>query len=115
MDDGGVPQTAAWALIEVLGTDAQIRGVGLPGSHVVVEDGIVLASVFVQSGTGTAEAFRLAGLVGEVLRVKEFYATEPGVCVRTWTPRISAGGARSENGAWFGVTVTVPFEFWRRA
>ena len=115
LDDSSILQSPAWAMVEVVGTDAGIRGIGKPGEHVVVEDGLVFATVFVQSGMGVTAAFQLAGQLGEILRVKEFYAEGPGVCVRTWTPRISAGGSRSEDGAWFGVSVTIPFEFWRRA
>lgn len=113
VDGNGLP--IAWAYAEVTGTTSRIHGVGVPGDHVVVDDGLIIATVFVPDGGGTAQAFTLAGQIGEIFRVKQFYDAEPGVCVRTWTPRISGGDAGSDDGMWFAVAVTIPFEFWRRA
>lgn len=113
VDGGGKP--VPWAYAEVIGTGAEIRGVGIPGDHVVVEDGLIMITVYVPDGEGTAPGFALAGQIGEIFRVKEFFQDGPGVCVRSWTPRISGGGAGDDNGMWFAVVVTIPFEFWRRA
>lgn len=113
IDVGGNP--APWAYAEVVGTGAEIRGVGVPGDHVVVEDGLIMLTVFVPDGEGTGAAYALAGQLGEIFRVQQFYDAEPGVCIRSWTPRISGGDAGSDDGMWFAVTVTIPFQFWRRA
>lgn len=112
-DEQGLP--IAWAYAEVVGTGAEIRGIGVPGDHVVVEDGLIMVTVYVPAGEGTALGFALAGQIGEIFRAKEFFQDGPGVCVRSWTPRISGGGAGDDNGMWFAVVVTIPFEFWRRA
>lgn len=113
IDVNGNP--APWAYAEVMSTGADIRGVGVPGDHVVVEDGIIMLTVFVPDGEGTATAFGLAGQLGEIFRVQQFYDAEPGVCIRTWTPRISGGDSGSDDGMWFAVSVSIPFQFWRRA
>lgn len=113
VDADGNP--VAWAYAEVLGTTAGIRGVGVPGDHVVVDDGLIMVTVFVPDGEGAGPGFALAGQIGEIFRAREFYEPSPGVCVRSWTPRITGGGAGDDNGMWFAVTVTIPFEFWRRA
>jgi hypothetical protein len=112
-DADGKP--APWAYAEVASTQANIRGVGVPGDHVVIEDGLIILTVFVPDGEGDAIGFSLAGTLGEIFRVKQFYDSEPGTCVRSWTPSIGGGDAGSDDGMWFSVTVTIPFEFWRRA
>lgn len=107
-------QLVPWAFCEVLAGRAGIRGVGKPGDHVVVDEGDITVTVFVPRGTGRATALQLATAIGEIFRVQEFYNDVPGACVRTWTPAVGAGNsASSENpsGNWWGVTVTIPFEF----
>ena len=113
IDANGNP--APWAYAEVSSTGAEIRGVGVPGDHVVVEEGVIMMTVFVPDGEGTATAYGLAGQLGEIFRVQQFYDAEPGVCIRTWTPRISGGDSGSDDGMWFAVSVSIPFQFWRRA
>lgn len=115
-DSDSVPQP--WVFCEIETDRADIRGVGKPRSHVVVETGSILVTVFVPVGTGTALAQELADSIGDVFRVKQFYDSDPGVCVRTWTPTVSRGRpARTENpvGSWWAVTVTIPYEFYNRA
>lgn len=114
-DISGNGKPAPWAYAEVVGSGAEIRGVGVPGDHVVVEDGLIMITVYVPAGEGAAGGFETAGQLGEIFRVKQFYDAEPGVCIRTWTPRISGGDSGSDDGMWFAVTVTIPFQFWRRA
>ncbi len=113
MQDGSGLLTP-WAFCEIESDDANIRGIGKPGSHVVVEDGAIVITVFVPLGTDRSTARTYAGQIGEIFRVKEFYNSEPGCCVRTWTPRVGRGEETvSENpkGKWWAVPVTIPFEF----
>lgn len=115
---GGDGNLAPWVFCEVVSDRAGIRGVGKPGSHVVVDEGFISATVFVPVGSGRAIARRHAVAIGEIFRTKEFYNSDPGACVRTWTPEIGPGNpATSENpsGNWWAVTVTIPFEFFHLA
>lgn len=106
---------APWVYAEVSWTDAGIRGVGVPGRHVTIDDGLIMLTVYVPDGEGTDAALTLAGQLGEIFRTSRFYDGEPGCCVRCWTPRISGGDAGSDDGMWFAVTATIPFEFWHLA
>lgn len=106
---------ACWIYGEIAGTKGQIHGVGVPGDHVVVDDGLIQFTAFVPADTGLDVADAQATALGEVFRVKQFFDAEPGTCIRTWTPSIGADTASAESGMWVGVTVTIPFEFWHRA
>ncbi|KFC73198.1 hypothetical protein FG93_01942 [Bosea sp. LC85] len=112
-DADGKP--AAWVYAEVTGTDSGIRGVGKPGAHVIIDDGLIELTAFVPADTGTAEAFTNATALGEIFRTKQFYDADPGACIRTWSPRVGGADASADSGMWVGVTVTIPFEFWRIA
>ena len=112
-DANGDPVPYVYGEINIVA--AGIRGVGKPGAHVVIDDGLISLHVFVPSGDGTADADAMAGALGEVFRVKQFYDTEPGACVRTWTPRVGDGEPNADNGMRYRVTVSIPFEFWHRA
>jgi hypothetical protein len=112
LDQAGDPQP--WVYLEVIGGDATILGVGRPGDHLTVDDGNIFVHVFVPSGTGTSEATRLAVAAGEIFRTAEFYRDTPGCCVRSWSPRIDGGGSSADDGLWWRVTATIPFEYIHR-
>lgn len=107
-----------WVYFDAYVTDADIRGVGRPGNHVVIDRGEIEATVFVPIDSNRLTALQYAVSIGEIFRVDEFYHAEPGCCVRTWTPLVSRGDRTiSENpdGTWWAVSVTIPFEFIRFA
>jgi hypothetical protein len=58
------------------------------------------------------EQLRIAGLAGEVFRAQTFYNSDPGAKVICGAPSIRGGDSDADNGNWFGVTVTIPFEFY---
>jgi len=111
-----------WAHLEIASSDSQMHGAGKPGSQVWVTDGLIIVHVFVPSGDGDATATEYANTIGEIFRAKVFYNNGDGCYVRTWAPRVDEGGpVKSEsdiewanNGAWFRVSMTVPFEYWHR-
>ena len=103
-----------WAYCEILSTESGIKGAGKPGSHVVIDEGLVQVTVFVPAGSGRLLGRQYATAIGEIFRAKEFYNAISGACVRTWTPEVGPGNpATSENpsGNWWAVAVTIPFEF----
>src|SRR4051794_25181820 len=59
-------ELAPWLFAEVSGAGSNIRGVGVPGDHVVVDDGLIILHVMVPTGTGSADAFAIAGDLGEI-------------------------------------------------
>jgi hypothetical protein len=110
-DASGNPQ--AWVLAEIVGAANTIHAAGKAGSVVYVQDGLIHAHVFVPKGSGDATARTHAVALGEIFRGKLFYDdVTPGHYVRSWAPRIDGGGDGSDDGLWFRVTATIPFEYW---
>lgn len=109
-DGNGSP--TPWVYVEVIGNESSLRGIGLPGNQAWLYLGHVLAHVFVPTGTGTELAHQYAVSIGEIFRAKAFYSDTPPNMVRTWSPRTDGGGIAADNGNWFRVTMTCPFEFY---
>ncbi len=114
VDTNGDP--APWVFIEVVVTDARQTSTGSPGSSWHNDEGWVHVQVFDEPKRTLARATQYATDIGELFRNKQFYADTPGYAVRTWTPRVSEGGASAaiegfDAKAWAGVTMSVPFEY----
>ena len=113
-------QTTPWVYLEVIGNESKLRGAGTPGAHVWLYRGNIFIHVFVPVGYGAADAHAFAVAAGEIFRAKEFYNTDPGCAVRTGVgpdgegPRTDGGGSDADNGNWWRVTCTIPFEFYYR-
>lgn len=109
-----------WVFCEITGTGADIRGAGSPGDHVWLYTGLIFLHVFVPTGAGADIGYQHAVALGEIFRTQEFYNSTPGYAVRTGVveggsgPRIDAGDSGSDDGQWFRVTATIPFEYWHR-
>jgi hypothetical protein len=109
-----------WVLFEVVPLGSRIEGVGTSGGNTIIYSGDIKGYVFVPSGEGIDRAYELAVALGEIFRNRLFYdGVTPGCCVRTGyemqgQPRIDAGVARDEDGNWFNVTATIPFDYWHR-
>ena len=108
----GAPEP--WVLAEIVGTASTIHGTGRPGDRVWLYDGLIHAHVFVPKGSGAATALAHAVALGDIFRNAQFYADTPGHAVRCWAPRIDGGGDGDDDGLWFRVTMTCPFEYWHR-
>lgn len=114
-DDPWPPRGEAWVLIEVQNADAQPHAFGTPGHIGYRYLGTVLVHVFVPVGSGTAEAFALAVLAGEVFRNRLLYDdVTPGAYVRTMAPHVDGGGPGDDDGVWFRVTASTAFEYLHR-
>jgi hypothetical protein len=100
--------------LEVLGNDANLRGVGMPGDHVWLYCGHILIHVFVPVNSGAALAQQYAVTAGEIFRAAAFYSAGNGAIVRSWAPQTDGGGTDADDGNWFRVTCTIPFEFYYR-
>jgi hypothetical protein len=113
-------QTGPWVYFEVIGNGSTLRGVGTPGSHVWLYRGLISIHIFVPDGSGPEVAHTLAVTAGEIFRAKQFYNDALGCCVRTGIgpdgegPRTDGGASDADNGNWWRVTCTVPFEFYYR-
>lgn len=102
-----------WVLFSAVGATADHPGFGTPGNQLYLYRGLISITCFVPVGKGTADAFMLAVAAGEIFRATKFYDdVTPGCYVRTWTPRVDGGAPGDDDGAWFRVTATIPFEYW---
>lgn len=118
VDGSGNP--TAWVFFEVVHNGSYIVGSGTPGQQTIVYDGLIKGHVFVPINTGVADGLAKAIAIGEIFRNKLFYdAVTEGCFVRSGydkqgQPRVDEGDASSDDGQWFAVTATIPFEYWHR-
>lgn len=103
-----------WVYLEIEGAGSTQRGVGAPGNQLWVDDGLIAVHVFVPVGKGAAKARQIASAVGEIYRAARFYDDVEGYFVRTFAPHVDGGGSGDDDGLWWRVSVSVPFEFWYR-
>ena len=104
-----------WAHLEITCIGSRIVGQGVPGNHVYHYDGLIEVHVFVPVGTEATIAKGYADEIGEIFRRKQFYDTvTPGCRIRTEDPFPAAGGAKSDDGNYYGVTMTCGFVYWHR-
>lgn len=101
-----------WIYFEMLQTQSEIRGAGKPGSQTWLTLGHIMIHVFAPKGYALPEHLALAGTAGEIFRSATFYATDPGAKVICKAPSVQGGDSSSDDGNWFGVTVSIPFEFY---
>lgn len=100
-----------WCYFEMIETDTALRGAGLPGSQTWLTSGHIRIHVFAPKGYGYVEQLAIAKLAGDVFRAATFYNSDPGAKVVCYGPSVRGGETASDDGNWFGVTVTIPFEF----
>ena len=120
-DENGNP--VIWVLIEIVSGQSYINGSGTAGHQVIVYPGMIKAHVFAPTGSGVGEstgALAKALAIGEIFRNQLFYNGVTDGCYvrsgydRNGPPRISDGDVSSDDGQWFTVSVTIPFEYWHR-
>lgn len=98
--------------IEVQGVTNEIRGVGDDGNRLFIHPGIVLAHIFTEFGEGETTADSIADEIANLLSWKQFDAPASPQMVRTHSPTMHDGELNSENGNYWRVTVSVPFDFY---
>ena len=107
-----------WVFLEVIGNGSDLRTVGQPGNHDWTYRGHILCHVYVPVNDGIETAHAHAVALGEIFRAKQFYDASPPSCVRTGYggegPRTDGGGTDADDGNWFRVTMTCPFEYYHR-
>lgn len=108
---------APWVHLEIATLPAAMRGAGRPGHQVWVTDGFIYVHVFVPAGSGDQIANQYADEIGEIFRGALFYNHGDGCYVRSWAPRSDEGGdatTAADQGNWFRVTMSCPFQYWHR-
>jgi Bacteriophage related domain of unknown function len=107
------PENVPWVYFEVIQTASAERGVGLPGSKLWLTTGNVFVHVFVPLGYGLPAQLALTHQAGEIFRAATFYQdSTSGAKVVCGAPSEPGGASNADNGNWFGLTVSIPFEFY---
>nr|DAH82777.1 MAG TPA: hypothetical protein [Caudoviricetes sp.] len=115
IDENGSP--VPWVYFEVEGNSGDLRGAGLPGDNVFLDQGHIIIHVFVPKDYGVDEQGQLAIAAGNIFRARTLYQDGAGakvVCKSPSPPREGAVATYPNSGNQYGVTVTVPFEFFYR-
>lgn len=106
---------APWVFYEIISSGSSVIGSGKSLSQTIVYEGFIKLHVFVPTGTGLETGIGYAVSLGEIFRSKKFYDNDADGCyVRTWTPSIEDGESASDDGLWFRITASIPFEYWHR-
>lgn len=108
------PPTTPWVYFEVLGNGSEIRGAGLAGDNIWLYRGHVFIHVFTPEGYGVETGQSLAVAAGEIFRAKTFYNDGQGSKVLCMSPATDGGASDADNGNWFRVTCSIPFEYFHR-
>ena len=108
------PASGAWIYFEVIGNGSDMRSIGVPGDHMWTYRGNIFAHVFVPVGYGVEEPQRLAVAAGEIFRAATFYDDGQGSKVVCISPQVDGGGSDADQGNWFRMTATVPFNYYHR-
>lgn len=104
-----------WVNLEIRCLSSEIYGQGKQGSHPYQYLGMILVHVFVPVGSGTELAKQYGDQIGDIFRRKQFYdSVSPGCYLRTEDPFTAGGGSASDDGNWFGATMTCAFVYWHR-
>lgn len=98
--------------IEVMGVTNSVRGIGEPGNRLFIHPGIILAHVFVPFGIGQAAGDTVADAIGLLLQRKDIAAPTLPQLVRTEDPTMIDGELGSEDGNYWRVSVSIPFDFY---
>jgi uncharacterized protein DUF4128 len=108
--DTATPQS--FVAVEVKGATNNIRGIGLPGSRLFIHGGVIMAHVFVPFGVGQATGDDLADAIALLLTRKDIPAPSGVQVVRTEDPSTYDGELSDEDGNYWRISVSVPFDFY---
>ncbi len=102
----------AFVAVEVMGAGNTIKGIGQPGNRLFIHVGVIMAHIFVPFGTGSAAADSHAEALAGLLTRKDIPAPTAPSMVRTEDASSYDGELGSEDGNYWRVTVSVPFDFY---
>jgi hypothetical protein len=105
---------AAFVAVEVIGLDNAIRGVGDPSNRLFIHSGLIMAHCFAVFGTGSGAADTMADALADLLTRQDILISgaAESPLVRTEDPTTHDGELGSEDGNYWRVTVSVPFDFY---
>lgn len=102
LDVNGNP--APFVMVEVRWSGGGFVSIGSPGSNLARRDGNIWIYAFIGEGTGEQRAHQLVGEMAGIFEGEDF----SGVVCEAMSP---GGDVDSEDGAYFGQSGSVPFQF----
>lgn len=107
-------------ICEVAGISGAPHTFGTIGNRFFIYDGMIGLHVLVPIDEGSDRATQLAVNAAEIFRTATFYQDANGSYVRTIAPNPPDGGGNANlegaaAGAYYRVTITVPFQYFHRA
>lgn len=103
-----------WVYFEVLGSGSKPYATGTPGNRTWHYLGLIHGHVMVPINSGDELAQAYAVAIGEIFRDQKFYDNGLGAYVRSWSPQTDGGDSSADDGNWWRVTCTIPFEYFHR-
>ena len=94
-----------FVFFEVLGGDAFQASIGAPSSRLYRHTGVIQAHVFTPVNKGSKDSLQYADSIAAIFRGQTFGG------VLCFAPRIGSGAPADDDGNWWRVTVTIPFQF----
>ncbi len=95
----------AFVFLEILNADAFQASIGAPTSRLYRHTGVIQAHVFTPVNKGTKDALQHADAIAAIFRGQTFSG------VLCFAPRIGGGELADDDGNWWRVTVSIPFQF----
>jgi hypothetical protein len=102
-EDFATPYGQSWAYLEILPIESALSTFNSEGLRVASGLGLAAVHIFVPTGTGTAEALRLADLMAELLRNRTL-----STGIETAAASVAGGATSDDEGNWYRVSVTAP-------
>jgi hypothetical protein len=92
-----------WIYAELLPIDGDAPHFNSPGLSFGSGVGLIACTVFVPTGTGVRDAFRIAKLIARVIRLRTL-----GTGIETGAATVAGAGTDDDEGSWFRVSATAP-------
>jgi hypothetical protein len=109
------PPATPWVYVEFIQSNSSLRALGSPTNRSWLTLGHIFIHVFVPINYGIEEPQRLAVAAGEIFRAQTFYNDGLGAKVVCYAPATQGGASDADNGDWFRLTASIPFEFYFNA
>lgn len=99
------PNDDAFVFFEVVSGGSEQVSIGSPNARLYRHAGVIQAHVFVPTGKGTKLALEHADTIAAIFRGQSFNG------VLCFAPRLGNAAQADDDGKWYRVTVSIPFQY----
>lgn len=103
-NDAGMPEPFVWA--EITGLNSEITSMGAPGQNWLKDDGFVRLHIMVPFGAALETPYAIADTLAGLFRI-----ASPIDGLQTFAPTKPEPGAESDDGLYYGVSISVPYTY----